>query len=196
MASLGTITIESRLQPASPAGSTTQNDYALSGSISIKGDTDTIAQIVLEPADFVEGSSATEPLVELDIKDGTDPGSIIVQITNGGGGETVTATVIERVAGVNNDFAKVRAIHIRALPANPANPSKLKALAWVGDLNADAWDRAALPVGYDSTEADRTAESCALLGVPRGIAYSDSNPLNVKFYQTDNARLLISLLGK
>jgi hypothetical protein len=196
MASLGTVTVESRLQPASPAGSTTQNDYALPGSVSIAGDTDTIAQIVLEPADFVEGSSSTEPLVELDIKDGTDPGSIIVQITNGGGGETVTATVIERVAGVNNDFAKVRAVHIRALPVNPASTSKLKALISVGDLAAGAWDRAALPVGYDSTEADRTVESCALLAVPRGIAYSDSNPVQVKFYQAENARLLISLLGK
>lgn len=182
-------------------GALAPQDYPLHGNILLAGDTDTIAQAEITPDDYVEGST-TEPELELELGSGGSSSSITVTPTPGGGGEDVTALIREHAGGTGNDFTKLRAIHLRAVPADPALPSSCKLLVIVGDLAAGAWERAALPLGYDSADVTTgsdprgTAESECLLILPRAHTYATIHPVTIIIYQAANVLLLASFLGK
>jgi hypothetical protein len=112
--------------PPVPAGTVTQRDFALASDIEITATGDTIAQVILTPDDFVEGSGS-KPSIELDLDNGTD-NEIVFNVTLGGGGEDIGYRPFELADGLANDFDLVRAIHVHAVPVNDANPSKLKAM--------------------------------------------------------------------
>lgn len=90
----------------------------------------------------------------------------------------------------------VRAISIKAVPYNDANPSKLKALALLGATGSDVWDRQIHQIGFDSTTSGQTVAGCNLAVIPQGHTHASANTLNVKIYEALNARIIITLAGK
>ncbi len=183
-----------RMAPPAITGSGTRQEYGPGDNlIELTGTGDTIAQIIIDPDDFSSG--ATKPNLKLDLDTGTDP-DIAVTLTPGSGGEQIAYVILEQVAGVANDFDLVRAISIKAVPYNDANPSKLKALALLGATGSDVWDRQIHQIGFDSTTSGQTVAGCNLAVIPQGHTHASANTLNVKIYEALNARIIITLAGK
>lgn len=198
MGASAVIGASSILTPEKLTGTEDRSEFKLISNISITSDVNSIVRLLFVPDDFEEGSSSTEPQVTMDIKDGSDPGEVDVTVAAGGGAENIEYTIIQKTAGEINDFTLVRAVHIRAIPITAVteeNPSKCKALLYMGNTGGDVWDRFQLPVGYDSTASDGSYESTGLLAIPRGLAYAEANPLVLKIYQALNTQLVLSLLG-
>jgi hypothetical protein len=194
MASSTTIRLKSSMIPAALAGSALEFNFALESNLDVVGTGDTMAQIILTPDAFVEGSGS-KPSIELDLDTGSDD-TIVATVTAGGGAESIAYVILEKAAGVANDFDLVRAIHCHALPVNDAIASKLKALVTIGNVSADSWERQIHQLGWDSASAGQAAASCSLCVVPRGLTHATANTLNVIIYQATNAKIIINLLGE
>src|SRR5689334_4995192 len=87
----------SALSPAALSTIAPPASFQINGFFSIKGDSDTIAQILINPDDYT--TPTTEPELELDLGSSGSGTTIIVTPTAGGGGETFTYRVREHAGG-------------------------------------------------------------------------------------------------
>jgi len=189
-----------RMAPPALSGSGTRQEYGPGDHlIELTGTGDTLAHIILDPDDFTPGGS--KPAIEMDLDDGSDP-EIVVAVTVGGGGEDIDYTIIQKVAGVPNDFDLVRAISIKAIPYDKATPAvtpataKLQALVLLGDTSSDVWDRQIHQIGFDTAASGQTAAGCNLAVIPQGHTHDTAHTLNVRIYEALKARIIITLAGK
>lgn len=173
------LTTSSAFSPAELAAGFPAANFAIAGEFELLGDTDTIAQILIQPDDYVAGST-TEPYLTLDLGSGGSGTTIIPTVTQGGGApnEDIGYQIREHAGGTvaGNDFTIVRAVHLRAFALNPDSAHKCKVLATSGNFGGSSFDRIAVPLGYDSTAADRTAASEALLILPVGHTFASAHP--------------------
>lgn len=196
MGSLSSFFLQSNLVPAEFARGLPLLPYGFGESAQILGDSDTIAQVRLEPDDFVEASSSKPNIIlTLDAGSGSAIGVAVTNGGGGGGGETIGYDIQQNVDGLANDFSMVRAVHVLVRPLDPEVASSCKVLVQFGSIATDTWERAILPLGFDSAEDDRTAAAHGVLVLPRGHTYSDTNPLKITIYQAANTELLLALLG-
>lgn len=193
MAAQSYLRLSTSMAPAVPAGSVDTQSFGLEEDAVAVATTDTVARILCTPGEYTV--SGTDPYVEFDLKNGSDPGNILSNPVPSSGGTEIAYSIVQRVAGVANDFGKVRAIHIRAFPADGTNPSKIKADIKLGNLAVASSQRMCLPLCYDSADSGSTPASSAHASVPNGLSYSDSYKLILTVYHALNVKVLITILG-
>ena len=85
---------------------------------------------------------------------------------------------------------------VRVLPVTAGSASKFQGSLVCGDLSAPDINTVAIPLAYDSTITDATAEASGFIAIPKGIAFDSSKPLKLTIDESDNARVVILLMGK
>lgn len=193
MATTTNFQLQATVSPPVPAGSATRQSYSQPSEIVMVGTTNGLAQIILTLDDFVAGSGS-EPLVSIDLEYGTP--YIDVDVTVGGGGESVASQVITSVDGLDPDLSKLRMIQVLAKPIDPDTASKIKAIFTVGDFTTVNLNCAALPISYDSTDAGNTPEAGGGVAIPHGITFASADEIKLTIFEALNVNLLILLQGK
>jgi hypothetical protein len=173
--------------PSAVRGTDNAQKYGVPGEISIAGDGESIVQLSLALDDYAGGG--TDPEFTIELEDGS--GDDIAFIGTGFTGKVLA----QQMNGEANDFSFIRSLAVRGLATDAGDPSKLRALLFMGNLAGTNEHRLAIPLLWDSTDSGRTAECGVCLPMPRGFDWDVTYPLKLHIYESLNVSLIIGLQG-